>query len=233
MDPVVYDFTINNRGTRRSCARAKTRSCRNATMLQVPNLPGEPHGRPVPAPGRTSTAARTQDRDTLLRTLVGNLFRVADPASGSERADWDKAAEAIKAANGFDPIQHEQIREDLRLGRIGLARNRLPADTDIQDVRDEDVLLHRENSPWRAAGEAALREGRVAVLSLAAGVGSRWTTGAGVIKAVNPFIFMKGKHRSFLELHLAKTTAVATYFNSVLPHLFPSFYHGPIESIWP
>ncbi len=42
-------------------------------------------------------------------------------------------------------------------------------------------------------------------MTLAAGVGSRWTTGAGVVKAVNPFVQLAGSHRSFLEIHLAKT----------------------------
>ena len=42
-------------------------------------------------------------------------------------------------------------------------------------------------------------------MTLAAGVGSRWTTGAGVVKAVNPFVKLAGRHRSFLEIHLAKT----------------------------
>ncbi len=42
-------------------------------------------------------------------------------------------------------------------------------------------------------------------MTLAAGVGSRWTTGAGVVKAVNPFAQLAGAHRSFLEIHLAKT----------------------------
>ena len=42
-------------------------------------------------------------------------------------------------------------------------------------------------------------------MTLAGGVGSRWTTGAGVVKAVNPFVTLAGRHRSFLEIHLAKT----------------------------
>ena len=46
-------------------------------------------------------------------------------------------------------------------------------------------------------------------MTLAAGVGSRWTTGAGVVKAVNPFVDLDGRHRSFLEIHLAKTRKVA------------------------
>ena len=46
-------------------------------------------------------------------------------------------------------------------------------------------------------------------MTLAAGVGSRWTTGAGVVKAVNPFVNLDGRHRSFLEIHLAKTRKIA------------------------
>ena len=40
---------------------------------------------------------------------------------------------------GFDYIQHEQLRKDLVKGRIGLARNRLPAQTQIEDVKRSDV----------------------------------------------------------------------------------------------
>lgn len=237
MDPVVYDFTINEAGT-----RAALRTGGEALMppayyvLHVPELarrnPAEaPWLRRIEldlAAARTGTA---QERDHLLRALVANLFRVADPASQSDRAAWDRTAAAIMAANGFDPIQHEQLRDDLRLGRIGLARNRLPADTDIQDVRDGDVLRYEAQGSCRASGEAALKGGRVAVLSLAAGVGSRWTTGAGVIKAVNPFIHMAGKHRSFLELHLAKTGQAARRYGAPVPHLVSTSFltHGPIE----
>ncbi len=237
MDPVVYDFTINETG-----ARAVLREGEAAIMpasyyvLQVPELarrnPMEiPWLRRVELDLAAARAGNPEEREKLLRALVANLFRVSDPASQHERTDWNKTADAVKAANGFDPIQHEQLREDLRLGRIGLARNRLPADTDIQDVQDEDVMQHKEDASCRDTGEAALRAGRVAVLSLAAGVGSRWTTGAGVIKAVNPFIFMSGKHRSFLELHLTKTRQTARKYGVVIPHLISTSFltHGPIE----
>lgn len=237
MDPVVYDFTINEEGT-----RAVLRAGGDALMpaayyvLHVPELARRnPHEAPwlrrVELDLAAAHTGSPEEREHLLRTLVANLFRVADPASQSERAAWDKAADAVKTANGFDAIQHEQLREDLRLGRIGLARNRLPADTDIQDVRDADVLRIEEKGSCRAAGEAALKGGRVAVLSLAAGVGSRWTTGAGVIKAVNPFIFMAGRHRSFLELHLAKTGQTARKYGAPIPHLVSTSFltHGPIE----
>ena len=55
----------------------------------------------------------------------------------------------------------------------------------------------------------ALAEGRVAVVSLAGGVGSRWTKGAGVVKALNPFCKLGGRHRNFIEVHLAKSRASA------------------------
>ena len=42
--------------------------------------------------------------------------------------------------HGFDRVQHEQIRTDLKEGRIGLAQNRLPASAVIEDVQEGDVV---------------------------------------------------------------------------------------------
>ena len=41
---------------------------------------------------------------------------------------------------GFDRALHEQIRADLKSGRIGLAQNRLSASTVIEDVAVSDVI---------------------------------------------------------------------------------------------
>ncbi len=69
------------------------------------------------------------------------------------------------------------------------------------------------------------------MVSLAAGVGSRWTTGAGVVKAVNPFVMLAGKHRSFLELHLAKTRRSQREFGVRIPHVVTTSFltHSAIE----
>ena len=86
----------------------------------------------------------------------------------------------------------------------------LPVDLDVGDV-DESELIPAVRPMAVAAtrrGEQAMAGGEVAVVTLAAGVGSRWTTGAGVVKAVNPFAQLAGSHRSFLEIHLAKTRRV-------------------------
>src|SRR5690606_821581 len=96
------------------------------------------------------------------------------PSAGPGR-DTARQLDALLAANGFDRTQHEQIRADLRSGRIGLASNRLPATTRIEDVRPGDVTaLTGADAEHRRAGEQALRRGEVAIVTFAAGVGSRW-----------------------------------------------------------
>ena len=141
---------------------------------------------------------------------------------------------------GFDRVQHEQIRADLRDGRIGLAQNRLPASTNIEDVRSDDIedltstestRLEGRRSDMEADGHRAIREGRVAVVTLAAGVGSRWTHGAGVVKALHPFCKMAGVHRSFLEVHLAKSRRMSHLTGNPIPHVITTSYltHEPIR----
>jgi hypothetical protein len=73
-------------------------------------------------------------------------------------------------------------------------------------------------------------DGRVAVVTLAAGVGSRWTGGAGVVKGLHPFCKFQGRHRSFIELHLAKSRKQARHYGCRLPHIFTTGYltHQPI-----
>src|SRR5262249_46958121 len=143
----------------------------------------------------------------LFRTMVNHLFPVTRSAADTTAAEWDEEAQRIRLENGFDHVQHEQLREDLQRGRIGLARNRLSVDLDVRDADASELIPAAGPSPSRAVerGQEAVSNGEVAVVTLAAGVGSRWTTGAGVVKAVNPFAQMAGSHRSFLEIHLAKT----------------------------
>ena len=62
------------------------------------------------------------------------------------------------------------------------------------------------------------------MVTLAAGVGSRWTTGAGVVKAVNPFVALAGRHRSFLEIHLAKTRKTERTLGTAIPHVVTTSY---------
>ena len=212
MDPVVYDFAINDRGTAAELydgdeaimpadyyAICGPEWLRQDTRLLSPATRNEIT--------RFAAACRTHPRlagstDMLLRALF------PQPA---EEAHGDGSLKSILAANGFDPELHEQIRSDLRTGRIGLAQNRLPASTVIEDVCTEDVIDGAVgiSDADRRTGVAALSAGEVAVLALAGGAGSRWTGGAGVVKALHPFNRFAGKYRNFIEIHLAKGAKTA------------------------
>jgi hypothetical protein len=236
MEPVVYDFAINPHGTHADLLTG------DAALLPpgyytmtVPELLRCDPGDLVPARRvellRFGAACRTRPE---LAEMVQTLFDRIMPRSGLEDAGG-QSLESLLEELGFDRIQHEQIRSDLRSGRIGLAQNRLPARTDIRDVEPRDVAQLeslRKPAALREAGMRALREGVVAVVTLAAGVGSRWTQGAGVVKAINPFCKLGGRHRNFLEIHLAKSRRVGRECGTPLPHVITTSYltHEPIRA---
>jgi len=239
MEPVVHDFRINPRGT---FAALDTGTA--ATMptryyaLQIPRMiasgsAGVEASRRLDVDHFANQSDNTGELLRVFRTMINHLFPVARSAGDKAATTWDDASEAIRRDNGFDPVQHEQVRDDLRRGRIGLARNRLPVDVDIRDVEDSDLIAARGPFPASATrrGEEALRNGEVAVVSLAAGVGSRWTSGAGVVKAVNPFVMIEGRHRGFLEIHLAKTRRSMREFGTTIPHVVTTSFltHSAIE----
>src|SRR5256714_2240132 len=114
---------------------------------------------------------------------------------------------------------------------MGLAQTRLPVTSDIRDVEPGDAFDATAGLPddLRELGLAALKNGEVAVVSLAAGAGSRWTQGAGVVKALHPFAKLAGRHRTFLETHLAKSRAIGRLAGTPIPHVFTTSYltHDP------
>jgi len=239
MEPVVYDFRINPNGTFAELVEdAAAMMPPRYYSLQVPRMIAEGTGQ-VQALRKSDVdhfanhCDNTAELLRVFRTTINNLFPVTRAAAEAGTGRREEVAASIRLENGFDPVQHEQLRDDLRRGRIGLARNRLPVDIDIRDVEDSDLIPAQ--GPFRESairrGEAAIRGGEVAVVSLAAGVGSRWTTGAGVVKAVNPFVMLAGKHRSFLELHLAKTRQGQRRHGVKIPHVVTTSFltHSAIE----
>ncbi|MGN6385446.1 MAG: UTP--glucose-1-phosphate uridylyltransferase, partial [Verrucomicrobiota bacterium] len=165
----------------------------------------------------------------MVQTLFDRLF----PPTVSAKNGTTTLSELLEE-NGFDSNQHEQIRSNLKAGRIGLAQNRLPPTTSITDVREEDVI-HTERAATKEdyeRGLEAIANGAAAVVTLAAGVGSRWTQGAGVVKALHPFCKLNGAHRTFIEVHLAKSRRIGKLAGKPVPHIFTTSYltHQPIES---
>jgi hypothetical protein len=169
-----------------------------------------------------------------LRGVVQTLFDAMLPRGKAESAT-DQTLAALLEQHGFDRVQHEQIRTDLKEGRIGLAQNRLPPNAVIEDVQEGDVadasILQADTSGLAALGLTALKNGEVAVVTLAAGAGSRWTQGAGVVKALHPFCKLAGRHRTFMETHLAKSRRVSREAGIPIPHIFTTSYltHAPTE----
>ncbi len=234
MDPVVYDFSINEDGTRAT-------RLDGATALMPPGyyalalpalLRADPRALSAPQQRELEHFARQARAggvyQNTLSGLVDALLPQARPEDGSSTT-----LDALLAENGFDPLAHERIRADLRAGHIGLARNRLPSDTRIENVRPGDVFPAATGltDAHRRAGHAALAAGEVAVVTLAAGAASRWTGGAGVVKALHPFCKFGGRHRSFIELHLAKTRRVGRETGTMPFHVLTTSYltHEPIR----
>jgi len=235
MDPVVYDFAINDRGTVAELYEGGDAMMPAAYYaICAPQWLRQEARQLSPAVRdeitRFAAACRTHTRLAgSTEMLLGALF-----PKPSEETNGHDSLRSILEAKGFDPELHEQIRSDLRTGRIGLAQNRLPPSTVIEDVSDGDVvdtITNRLEAADKRAGEAALAGGEVAVLALAGGAGSRWTRGAGVVKALHPFCRFQGKYRNFIEIHLAKGRKTAARFGVQTPIVVSTSYltHEPIE----
>jgi hypothetical protein len=234
MEPVVYDFAINEQGT-----EAKLFEGDRALMppayyrLAVPAL--------LRMESRLLSPARRIELERFtvachtvpeFQGMVQHVFEHLIPQS-PPKVERAQSLEALLEAHGFDRVEHEQIQADLRAGRVGLAQNRLPASSRITDVGADDLFDATDGvaPKYREIGEQALRAGRVAVVSFAGGIGSRWTKGAGVVKALNPFCRLGGKHRSFIEVHLARSRRTSRLYGAELPHVITTSYltHDAIE----
>jgi len=227
MEPVVYDFAINERGT-------EARHLRGHAAL----MPAAYYQLVVPAllrlESRLLSPARRAELERFtaaceevpeFQGMVQHVFEHLIPHS-AEQTDRAQSLEALLAAHGFDRLEHEQIQADLRSGRVGLAQNRLPASSRIEDVSPDDLLDATRGLEPRYAeiGREALAAGRVAVVSFAGGAGSRWTKGAGVVKALNPFCKLGAARRSFVEVHLAKSRRTHRLYGAALPHIITTSY---------
>jgi len=232
-EPVVYDLAINERGTWGELLTGDAALLpAGYYVMTVPTLLRQERGQLSALRraelDRFGAACRTRPE---LAGMVQVLFDRLLPRTRREEA-IEESLDAVLARYGFDRLQHEQIRADLRAGRIGLAQNRLPPNSDIRDVEPGDIVDASRGLPsqLRDLGLQAIADGAVAVVTLAGGAGSRWTQGAGVVKALHPFCRLAGAHRTFIETHLAKSRRVGRLVGAPLPHVITTSYltHEPI-----
>lgn len=224
MDPVVYDFEINDDGTTADLLPDGPMPGGYRALI-IPDLLKQNISELPPARQRELEQAGDECRRDAASPLATNLLSRILPGTASQ-GSADRSLDEMLTENGFDPIAHEQLREEIRSGRLGLSQNRLPQTARVEDVQPEDIIDVRQNvaADIVEAGRKAIADGRVGVMTLAAGVGSRWTQGAGVVKALNPFCRMGGRFRSFLDIHLAKSRLTEQQFGSAFPHLITTGY---------
>ncbi|MBM4414581.1 MAG: UTP--glucose-1-phosphate uridylyltransferase, partial [Chloroflexi bacterium] len=227
MRPVVYDFAINERGTWAELhASATDLMPVNYYALHMPALLRADH--------RTLNQTRRTELDRFgvacltnptLARVVPRLFDQMLPHATAPATQTGQLHELLHM-HGFDRELHEQIRSDVRMGRIGLMQNRLPANSTITDVYADDVFdaTRSLSAEYAALGEAAIRAGEVAVVTLAGGAGSRWTQGAGVVKALHPFAKFAGRHRTFIDVHIAKSRRIARLYDAPPIHIFTTSF---------
>lgn len=235
MDPVVYDFAINERGTHAAVLSGDAALLPDGYYtLRVPPLVRQPlssltsgqrHGLEV-----FGKAIRTRpDAAPVAAMLLDHVL----PQEATEQEERQESLAPLLASLSFDRALHETVRSALRQGRLGLAQNSLPSTWRFEDVRADEIVDARRALPAavRSKGEEALRAGAVAVFTLAGGAGTRWTGGAGVVKAINPFIRMGGAWRTFLEIQLARSARGMEEWGIRVPHAVSTSYltHGPIR----
>ena len=227
MKPVVYDFSINERGTWAEVLPADQRLMPvGYYALHMPRL--------LRADAKTLNMTRRRELDYFgnaclsrpeLARVVPMLFDRILPHVSNDTATTPRVLDVLNA-HGFDRELHEQIRADMKIGRIGLMQNRLPASSTLRDVDAGDVVdaTATVDAGIVQIGRDAIASGAVAVVSLAGGAGSRWTQGAGVVKALHPFAKFAGRHRTFVDVHIAKSRQIARCYGAAPIHVFTTSY---------
>jgi hypothetical protein len=234
MEPVVYDFKINENGT-----FAQFKNGEDAilpvgyyTLITPTLLKRDLHTLTKCQHKELELLGNANKTNPQFGNFVSNLFERMMPQSENTSANLAVLMRLL-TQHGFDVIQHSQIKSDLKAGRIGLVQNRLPANSKIEDVSASEVFDTRTENlkAYATIGEQALKNGELAIVSLAGGAGTRWTKGSGVVKSLNPFAKFAGKHRNFVEVHLAKSRLTMQQCGTNLPHIFTTSYstHEAIE----
>ena len=220
MEPVVYDFAINERGTWADLLHG-----REALLPQVY------HALVKPVLGPRTRAEATEDQ-----TLVALLEKYGFDRTQHEQIRNDLkdgrtslAQNRLPVSTQIEDVKPEDVVDACQISGASLRLADLspsfqlgvPKTAQTPTLRVADTDASRRLAPL---GLAALARGEVAVVTLAAGAGSRWTQGAGTVKALHPFCKLGGKHRTFIEVHLAKSRRIGKLCGTTLPHVFTTGY---------
>jgi UDP-N-acetylglucosamine pyrophosphorylase len=233
MEPVVYDFKINENGTFANLTLGEHALMNEEyyTLILPKLLKRDLNELTNCQRNELAILSKTYESGKHYNGFINNLFERIIPQR-QEDQDQQKPLNSLLEDFGFNPNQHQQIKSDLKMGRIGLSKNRIPINSTIEDIPQSELPTQPdiENKEFTEIGLKALQNKELAIVTLAGGAGSRWTKGAGVVKSLNPFAGFAGKHRNFVEIHLAKTEKTNADYNTSLQHVFTTSYltHKPI-----
>ena len=225
MEPVVYDFAINEHGTQAGLLGSD--ALMPAGYYTLSGACAHPDRGPAGCrrcAAQSWTASPTRAAATpRYAGMIHTLFdRTCCRARQDAEGDQARTLRALLESYGFDRVQHEQIRADLRSGRIGLAQNRLPATSHHSRMRRRIVSMTTAIAlrDWRCAWPGPRRRGvagrrRGHALDHAAPASSRRSI---------PSAGCAGRHRNFIEVHLAKSLRVSRQCGTPLPHIVTTSY---------
>lgn len=234
MDPVVYDFKINENGT---IAAIKTGedallSDKYYNLILPRLLKKEISELSRCRQSELQVLSKSHKIDGSYNVFASTLFDRMIPDS-KEAGQKNQSLNELLENHGFNAEFHEEIKASLKSGHIGLAQNRMRPGIKITDSLAEEIqqLENEQKKRKIELGKKALQNEELAIVTFAGGVGSRWTKGAGVVKSLHPFTKFAGKHRNFVEIHLAKNKKTARENRSKIPHVFTTGYltHEPIK----
>ncbi|HET6556575.1 MAG TPA: UTP--glucose-1-phosphate uridylyltransferase [Prolixibacteraceae bacterium] len=227
MEPVVYDFKINEKGTYASLNEGRSALMPESyyTLILPQILKKDIQSLTDCQRNELSILGNAWKSDVKYSNFVANLFERMIPHD-QDTIKHQKPLNLLLAELGFNGEEHEQIKKDLKSGRIGLSKNRLPVNTTIVDVQKSEFGHHSvlKDQTLTDIGLTAIQNGELAIVTLAGGVGSRWTKGAGVVKSLNPYAKFAGKHRNFLETHCAKRRKIELFCGQKIQHVFTTSY---------
>lgn len=224
MESVVYNFAINENGTFANFIKGiEALLPTGYYAIRVPSMLKEEMRHILVSQRKEleqlGVACKTKNEYS---SFVATLFDRMIPQVNKSKKDTQSLDDLLQK-HGFEPVFNEQLKADLKSGRVGLAQNRISISTKITDVKEGDVIQAQNglDKKYEKLGLKALKNRELAVVSLAGGAGSRWTKGAGVVKSLNPFAKLNGKHRNFVESHLAKSRKIAAFVDIQSPIFSP------------
>ncbi len=190
MEPVVYDFAINPHGTFADLLAADDGAAAAGyyalivpAMLRLDPRTLSPTRRAEL--DRFATACRTRpELSGMVQTLFDRLLPRTCGASGASSTSprcWRPMASTACSTSRSAPT----------CAAGGSAWPRTACRSAARSTTSRPTMSPTRRASCRAntvdLGLQALADGAVAVVTLAGGAGSRWTQGAGVVKALHPF----------------------------------------------